>query len=62
MEYGIGEKLLFGTDFPFCDCNQTIEALRNVNAVTKGTALPRIPEQLIEEVIHRDTPGVLGIA
>ncbi len=62
VEYGIGEKLLFGTDFPFCDCNQTIEALRNVNAVTKGTALPRIPEQLIEEVIHRDTPGVLGIA
>lgn len=61
VEYGIGSKLLFGTDFPFCDCNQTIAAMRSINAPVEGTALPRVPEQLIEDIIHRNTPALLGI-
>ena len=61
MEYGVTQKILLGTDFPFFDCNQTIAALRNINAVVEGTALPRIPEKVIEEIIYRDTPGILGL-
>lgn len=61
VEYGIQEKLLFGTDFPFFDCNHTIEALRNINSVVEGTNMPRIPEELIEQIIHRNTPEILGI-
>lgn len=62
VEYGIEDKLLFGTDFPFFDCNQTIRALREVNSILEGTALPRISPQLIEDIIHRNTPEILGIA
>jgi predicted TIM-barrel fold metal-dependent hydrolase len=61
VEYNVGDKLLFGTDFPFSDCNQTVQALRNINTLTEGTALPRIPETLIEAIIHRNTPEILGI-
>ena len=62
VEYGVADKLLFGTDFPFFDCNKTIAALRNVNALVKGTNMPRVPEELIEAIIHRNTPEVLEIA
>jgi len=61
MEYGVTHKIFFGTDFPFFDCNGTAAALRNINAVVEGTALPRIPEKVIEEIIYRDTPGILGL-
>ena len=61
LEYGIADKLLFGTDFPFFTCNQTIDVLRRVNVIVEGTNLPRVPEQVIEAIIHRDTPGILGL-
>ena len=61
IEYGIGDKLLFGTDFPFFDCNVTIDALRRVNSLVEGTKLPRASEKVIEGIIHRDTPGILGL-
>ena len=62
LEYGVGDKLLFGTDFPFFDCNKTIDSLRRVNEIVEGTKLPRVSEKVIEEIIHRDTPGILGLA
>lgn len=62
LEYGIGDKLFFGTDFPFFTVEQTLTALRNVNNIVEGTKLPRVPEQVIERIIHRDTLGILGIA
>jgi len=61
VEYGVPHKVLFGTDYPFFTIQQTIDAFRNINALTKGTALPVIPEQTIEDIIHRDTPGILGL-
>jgi predicted TIM-barrel fold metal-dependent hydrolase len=62
LEYGIGDKLLFGTDFPFFDCNMTIDSLRRVNEIVEGTKLPRVPEKVIEGIINRNTPGILGLA
>ena len=61
LEYGIQDKILFGTDFPFFDCNRTIQSLRNINAVADGTNMPRIPEAVIDEIIHRNTPEILGL-
>ena len=62
LEYGVGDKLLFGTDFPFFDCNRTIAALRGVNDIVEGSKLPRVSEKAIEGIICRDTPGILGLA
>lgn len=61
MEYGVTHKILFGSDFPFFTTEQTMNLLRNVNHVTEGTQLPRIPEQIIDDIIHRNTPELLGL-
>ena len=61
LEYGIEKKILFGTDYPFFTVKRTIEAFRNINKVVEGTNLPRVPEQVIEDIIHRDTLHILGL-
>lgn len=61
MEYGVLNRLLFGTDYPFTTPASTIEALRKVNQVTEGTRLPRIPDAAIEALIHRDSLTLLGL-
>jgi hypothetical protein len=61
VEYGIGERILCGSDFPFFTPEQTVAGLRGVNALTEGTALPRVPEALIEAIIERDPFEVLGL-
>ena len=61
MEYGVLDRLLLGSDYPFTTPQQTMDALRTVNHITEGTNLPRIPEQALEAMIHRDTLALLGI-
>jgi uncharacterized protein len=62
MEYGVLDRLLFGSDYPFTTPASTIDALRGINKMVEGTNLPRIPEEKIEAMIHRDTLDLLGIA
>jgi predicted TIM-barrel fold metal-dependent hydrolase len=62
MEYGVLDRLLFGTDYPFTTPASTIEALHRVNHMVEGTNLPRVPEHRVEELIHRDSLQLLGLA
>jgi predicted TIM-barrel fold metal-dependent hydrolase len=61
MEYGVLERLLFGSDYPFTTPESTAAALRKVNEMVEGTHLPRIPEAKLEAMIHRDTLDLLAI-
>jgi predicted TIM-barrel fold metal-dependent hydrolase len=61
MEYGVLDRLLFGTDYPFTTPASTIEALRRVNHQVEGTNLPRIPLDRIEAMITRNSLGLLGL-
>ena len=61
MEYGVLDRLLFGTDYPFTTPASTIDALRRVNDMVEGTRLPRIPVDRIEALIHRDALPLLGL-
>jgi predicted TIM-barrel fold metal-dependent hydrolase len=61
VEYGIPHKILLGSDFPFFTTKQTIDSFRNINAVAEGTNMPRVPEKVIEDIIHRNTPELLGL-
>jgi uncharacterized protein len=61
MEYGVLDKLLFGTDYPFTTPASTIAALKKVNEMAVGTNMPRIPEAKIEELIHRNSLPLLGL-
>jgi len=60
-EYGVGDKLLFGSDFPFATPEATAAGLRAVNTPLEGTALPRVPEPLIEGLLARDPLALLGL-
>jgi predicted TIM-barrel fold metal-dependent hydrolase len=60
-EWGVMEKLLFGTDFPVATAAETIAGLRSINDVTEGTKLPRVPTEAIEAIIERDALAALGL-
>lgn len=61
MEYGVLDRLLLGSDYPFTTPASTIEALHKVNSMLEGTRLPRIPDAQIEALIHRDSLDILGV-
>ena len=54
LEYGVTHKLLFGSDFPNATTQDTIDGLRRVNDVVEGTRLPRVPEDVVERIIHEN--------
>lgn len=60
-EWGVTDKILFGTDYPVTTVQETIDHLRQVNDIVKGTNLPRVPEEAIEAIIHRDALALLGL-
>jgi uncharacterized protein len=60
-EWNVLDKLLFGTDFPVTTVQETIDGLRSVNKVVHGTRLPQVPEDKIEQIIHRDALALLGL-
>jgi len=61
QEYGVWDKLFFGTDYPFTTVNATLDGLRSLNKMLDGTSLPRLNEEKIEVMIARDTLASLGI-
>jgi uncharacterized protein len=61
QEYGVWDKVLFGTDYPFTTVNATLDGLRTMNRMLDGTALPRLDERKIEAMISRDTLALLGL-
>lgn len=60
-EYGVLNKLLFGSDYPFTTPDATIQALRNFNRIVEGTNLPRLETGEIEALIHAPTLDYLGL-
>ena len=60
-EYAQMDKVFFGTDYPVTSPQETLDALRAVNDMVKGTRLPTIPEEEIEGIINRDALAMLGI-
>ncbi|MCS7466553.1 amidohydrolase family protein [Stieleria sp. ICT_E10.1] len=62
QEYGVWNKLLFGSDYPFTTVNESITGLRKLNEMVAGTNLPQLNEQEIETLIFRDGFEILGIS
>ena len=61
QEYGVWHKLLFGSDYPFTTVNDSMAGLRKLNEIVEGTNLPRLDQEQIEQLIHRDGFEILGI-
>ena len=62
QEYGVWDKLLFGTDYPFTTVDASLAGLRSLNNMLEGTALPRLDADEIESVIHRDSLSILNLS
>lgn len=62
QEYGVWDKVLFGTDYPFTTVDESIAGIRKLNDMLEGTRLPRLKTGEIEAMIHRDSLAILGLA
>lgn len=62
QEYGVWNKLLFGSDYPFTTVDASVDGLRRLNDQLSGTSLPRLDTAEIEALIHRDSLEILGLS
>lgn len=60
VEWNVTQKLLFASDYPITTPAENMAALRNINENAGNPPLP-VPTELMEEIIHRDTLGLLGL-
>ena len=58
-EYGCGDKLFFGSDYPATTTGSSIDGLRGVNGILGNSGLPPVPENMIEDILFRDAMKVL---
>jgi predicted TIM-barrel fold metal-dependent hydrolase len=60
-QYGVIEKLLFGSDFPYTNAADCIEALYSLNQIPQGTNMPVVPREALRGIVERDTLNLLGL-
>ncbi|NOX59100.1 MAG: amidohydrolase [Planctomycetes bacterium] len=60
-QYGVMDKLLFASGFPFNSATESIEALYGLNHVCAGTNFPRIPREALRGIVECDAMSRLGI-
>ncbi|HEU5123285.1 MAG TPA: amidohydrolase family protein [Verrucomicrobiae bacterium] len=60
-EYGVLNKLLFGSDYPYTNPDSTMESLRAINQIVAGTNLPKFSTEEIENLIHSPTLQLLNL-
>jgi hypothetical protein len=60
-QYGVIEKLLFGSDFPYTNAAECIETLYSLNQMPQGTNLPVVPREALRGIVERDALNLLGL-
>ncbi|MBV8780750.1 MAG: amidohydrolase [Phycisphaerae bacterium] len=58
---GVIDKLLFGSDFPYTNATECIEALYSLNQLAQGTNLPVVPRENLRGIVERDALNLLGL-
>lgn len=61
QEYGVWDKLLFGSDYPFTTVDDSIAGLREVARIPSPAGLHGIDSAEVESVIKRDALVLLGL-
>ena len=61
VEYGVVDKLLFGTDYPITTFDESVKGLHDIVQLSQEMRLPPLPEDLPAQILHRDTLGLLGL-
>jgi predicted TIM-barrel fold metal-dependent hydrolase len=60
-QYGVIDKLLFGSDFPYTSATECIETLYSLNQIAQGTNLPLVPREALRGIVERDAIALLGL-
>jgi predicted TIM-barrel fold metal-dependent hydrolase len=61
QEYGVWEKVLLGSDYPFTTIDASLKGIRELNNMLEGSALPRLNRDAIEQMFYRDSLSILGL-
>lgn len=61
-EYGVFDKILFGSDFPFSTVERTTAGLRTAAATCRRLGMADIEDADIDKILERDALTLLGIA
>jgi len=61
IEYGVTDKLLFASDYPWYTPDETRDALYALTEIPKGTGLPRLSMDVLEGIVNRDALKILGM-
>lgn len=60
QDYGVWNKLFFGTDFPFTTVDESVQGLRSLCEVRVDRF--SLSSERVEELIHRDAIAILNLA
>lgn len=60
-QLGVIDRLLLGSDFPFCTPEQAITTIYSTNTYTQGTHLPSVPREQLRSIVERDVLTELGL-
>ena len=61
VEYGVTDKLLFGTDYPITTFDESVKGLHDIVRLSQEMRLPPLPEDLPSRILYRDTLDLLGL-
>ncbi|HEY3513755.1 MAG TPA: amidohydrolase, partial [Kribbella sp.] len=61
VEWGTTGKLLLGSDYPIANTGEAIAGLQTVNDMLEGTKFPRVPDEVVDAIVHADALGALGL-
>ncbi len=61
-QFNVMDKVLFGSDFPYCTAADAIKSIYRMNELTQGTNLPSVPREALRSMVERDALTALGIA
>jgi len=57
----VTDRLLFGSDFPYYNPDQAIEAIYSINRFAQGSAMPSVPREKLQAIVERDALTCLGL-
>jgi uncharacterized protein len=61
LEWGVLDRILFGSDYPASTPEESLRKLRAVNDAWPGGGAPRIPDDAIDAIVERDSLALLGL-
>lgn len=60
IEYGVTDRLLFGSDFPIRTPAEAEREFKAINDWGPGVTMPRIPEEIIDDILYNRPFSLMG--